>query len=357
MQEFNLPKKYQNINQKELQIRITNLKKNFGEKLLILGHHYQRDEVLEFCDERGDSFALAKIAANAKAKTIVFCGVHFMAETADIITKNEQKVYIPDPTAGCYLADCANIDQIEKVWQQLISMTNDKIVPITYINSSASLKAFTGKHDGIVCTSSNAEKALKKAREIGDKVFFFPDQHLGRNTGVKMGINLENIKLWEKGGLGLTSEEINQSEIILWDGNCYVHQQFSSTYIDYLRNTYNGIKIIAHPECSYEICQKSDYTGSTKEIIDIINTSEKGSIWGVGTEKHLVNRLQKNHPDKEIYFLQKFEPKCITMMKITANHLLYQLENLSKGIEKNRVTVKKEISDQAVLALNRMLEL
>jgi len=353
--EFILPEKYINLPEKDIAQKITKIRKELGQTVLILGHHYQRDEVLQHCDERGDSFALAKIAARAKAENIVFCGVHFMAETADIITKDEQKVYIPDPTAGCFLADCANIQQIEKVWQKMDA--NDSVIPITYINSAASLKAFTGRHNGIVCTSSNATKALKKAREMGEKIFFFPDQHLGRNTAVKMGIGLEKIKLWEKTGPGLSAEEISQAEIILWDGYCDVHQEFSSNYIDYLRKTYDGIKIIAHPECSYAVCQKADYTGSTKEIIDIINTSSPGTIWGVGTEKHLVNRLQKEHRDKEIYFLQEYEPKCTTMMQITATHLLFQLENLLEGKHTNQVIVDQATAEQAKLALDRMLSL
>lgn len=357
MQDFLLPQEYKNMRFDQLKQRIEKIKKEFGDKLLILGHHYQKDEVLQFCDERGDSFALAKIAANAKAEKIVFCGVHFMAETADIVTDDHQKVYIPDPTAGCFLADCANIEQIEEVWAKLTSVTDEKIIPITYVNSNADLKAFTGRHDGIVCTSSNAAKALSKAREIGDKVFFFPDQHLGRNTGVKMGIDLKNIKLWEKAGVGLTAGEIQEAEIILWDGYCDVHQEFSSNYIDFLRDTYPGIKIVAHPECSYNVCQKADYTGSTKEIIDLINNAEPGSIWGIGTEKHLVNRLQQEHRDKEIYFLQDYEPKCTTMAQITENHLLYQLEQLAKGVDMNCVIVDKETAGQAKLALDRMLAL
>lgn len=356
MKEFTLPEKYQTIDAAKIGEKIHEIKKQLGQKLLVLGHHYQRDSVLQFCDERGDSFALAKIAANADAETIVFCGVHFMAETADIVTKDDQKVYIPDPTAGCFLADCANIQQIEAVWEKLTSITDDKIIPITYINSAADLKAFTGKHDGIVCTSSNAAKALQKAREIGDKVFFFPDQHLGRNTGVKMGIDLSKIKLWEKEGIGLTEEDIHEAEIILWDGYCDVHQEFTSNYVDFLRNTYKDIKIVAHPECDYSVCQKADYTGSTKEIIELIENSPD-NIWGVGTEKHLVNRLQKQHPEKEIYFLQDYEPKCTTMAQISSGHLLYQLENLAAGKEMNRVTVDKTIAKDAHLALDRMLKL
>ena len=352
-----LPKEYQEIDFKTLSKRINTVKEKFGDELLILGHHYQKDEVLQFCDKRGDSFALAKDAATASAKHIVFCGVHFMAETADIVTNDDQKVYLPDPTAGCFLADCANIQEIEEVWTKLTSMTDDKIIPITYVNSAANLKAFTGKHDGIVCTSSNAEKALIKARQTGDKVFFFPDQHLGRNTGVKMGIDLNKIKLWEDEHGGLSVDELKDTEIILWDGYCITHQEFSSSYIDFLRKTYEGIKIVAHPECDYDVCQKSDFTGSTKEIIEMVENSESGSIWGIGTEKHLVNRLQKNHPDKEIYFLQNYEPKCVSMSQITENHLLYQLEQLVQGNEINRITVTKEIDKDALLALDRMLKL
>ncbi len=356
MNSYLLPETYQTIDADTLAEKINHIKQQFGKDLLILGHHYQRDSVLQFCDERGDSFALAKIAANADAENILFCGVHFMAETADIVTGPDQKVYIPDPTAGCFLADCANIQQIEAVWKKLTAITDDTIIPITYINSAADLKAFTGKHNGIVCTSSNAAKALKKAREIGDKVFFFPDQHLGRNTGVKMGIDLSKIKLWEKEGVGLTEKDIQEAEIILWDGYCDVHQEFTSNYVDYLRNTYRDIKIVAHPECNYNVCQKADYTGSTKEIIELIENSQD-NVWGVGTEKHLVNRLQKHHPEKEIYFLQDYEPKCTTMAQITAGHLLFQLENIAKGKEINRVIVDEAVAKDAQLALDRMLKL
>ncbi|MBN2280577.1 MAG: quinolinate synthase NadA [Candidatus Marinimicrobia bacterium] len=351
-----IPKEYIDIDFKTLADKISAIKKRLNNNLLILGHHYQKDEVLQFCDKRGDSFALAKEAAGTSAGMIVFCGVHFMAETADIVSRDDQKVFIPDPTAGCFLADCANIQDIEKVWAKLTALTDTKIIPVTYVNSSAHLKAFTGKHGGLVCTSSNAEKALKKARQWGDKVFFFPDQHLGRNTAVKMDIPLARIKLWDP-KQGLSIQEIEEAEIILWNGYCNVHQEFSSNYVDYLRNTYEGIKIIAHPECSYNVCQKSDFTGSTKEIIDMIEASPSGTIWGVGTEKHLVNRLQKEHKDKEIYFLQDYEPQCISMSQITENHLLYQLDQLSLGHEINRVMVEKETAADAKLALERMLKL
>lgn len=337
--------------------KIIEIKNSFGNELLILGHHYQTDEVLNYCDARGDSFELAKIASTTPASKIIFCGVHFMAETADIITNDEQKVFIPDPTAGCSLADCANIDEIESVWKIITSKTDKKIIPITYINSTAAIKAFTGKHEGLVCTSSNAEKALKKALELGDKVFFFPDQFLGYNTAIKMGFDRNTIKLWMKDSPGLTTQNIQDGKILLWDGYCCVHQEFSTNYIKYLRKTYEGIKIIAHPECHYTICEKSDYTGSTKKIIEVIEQSTPGSIWGVGTEKHLVNRLQKEHPDKEIYFLEDYEPECVSMMKITVPKLLYLMEHLKNGKEINRVIVDKSTASEALLALNRMLEL
>ncbi len=353
------PEFYKNIPEQELFDRITKIKKTMGDSLLILGHHYQRDEVIQFADKSGDSFALAKDAADATAKSIVFCGVHFMAETADVITNDNQNVYIPDPTAGCFLADCANIDQVEKVWKEIKKSTKDTIIPLTYINSSVDLKSFTGKHGGIVCTSSNAQKAMKWAMNRGEKLFFFPDQHLGRNSAVKMGIPLEKIIMWdyEKPNGGHSKETINSSKLILWNGYCDVHQEFDAKIIDNLRIKYPEIKIIAHAECSFEVCQKSDYIGSTKEIISRIQNSPVGSIWGVGTEKHLVNRLKNRFTDKKILFIQTYEPECKTMAQITPAHLLFQLENISNNNHINRIIVDKEKSDDALKAINRMLKL
>jgi len=343
----------------EIDYRIREAREKLSDTLLILGHHYQRDEVFKYADATGDSFALAKTAAKASAEFIVFCGVHFMAETADIITSPDQKVFLPNATAGCSLADMADIQKVEKAWEEINANTEDRNIPITYINSNVELKAFCGRNGGIVCTSSNARSALEWAWRKGDRILFFPDQHLGRNTAYKMGIPLEQMVMWdpEQRCGGNSVEKISSSKIVLWRGYCDVHQHFTKEYIDYLREKYPAINIIAHPECNFKVAQYANYMGSTEYIIKKVKESAKGTKWGVGTEKRLVNRLQKQYPEKEIFFLQEYGPECETMSSITQAHLLFQLESLVKGNLINRVSVEDDIKKDALIAINRMLDL
>ncbi len=353
------PDSLKKLSRGEIDYRIREAKEKLSDSLLILGHHYQRDEVFKYADATGDSFALAKAAAKASAKFIVFCGVHFMAETADIITSPYQKVFLPNIEAGCSLADMADILEVEEAWHEISANTDDKNIPITYINSNVELKAFCGGNGGIVCTSSNARSALEWAWRNGDRVLFFPDQHLGRNTAYKMGIPLEQMVMWdpEQTYGGNSMEKISMSKIVLWKGYCDVHQHFSKEYVDYLRGKYPDINIIAHPECNFDVAQSADYMGSTEYIIKKVRESVRGTKWGVGTEKHLVNRLQKQYPEKEIFFLQEYGPECETMSSITQSHLLFQLENLVEGNLINQVLVEDDIKEDALIAINRMLDL
>jgi quinolinate synthase len=353
------PRELEALSNREISTRIKALKQKMGKDLLILGHHYQRDEVIEFADHRGDSFGLAKLAANSEAKHIVFCGVHFMAETADLITGDDQKVFIPDVTAGCFLADCADIQDVEAVWQELTEIT-DEVIPVSYVNSDIDLKDFCGRHNGIICTSSIADNAMEWAFARGEKIFFFPDKNLGKNAAhFKMGIPLEEIVLWDmsKKQGGLTTQEIRNAKVILWNGFCDVHAKFSHQSADQLRQEYPDINLIAHPECSYELCQKVDRMGSTAQIIDALEESEEGQKWGIATEKRLVNRLQKEYQHLDIYFIDDYQPVCKTMSRITNVHLLHQLQQLSAGKEVNRIIVEDQKQEHARLAINRMLEL
>lgn len=354
-----VPEMFQTLSMDELNARICEVKAKLGKRLLILGHHYMTDEVIAHSDERGDSFALAKIAAQTEAELIVFCGVHFMAETADIVTTAAQKVFIPDPGAGCFLADCARIRDVKDAWQNIQSVTFDTIIPITYVNSGADMKAYCGDKGGLVCTSSNAAAALKWAFECGEKVFFFPDLHLGRNTAFAMGIPLEEIILWNSDEPlgGNTPEAIQQARVILWDGFCIVHQEFNVDYIKKLRIDDPQINIIVHPECDFDVAQAADFTGSTAYIINMIDKSLPGSHWAVATEKNLVNRLKNENTDKKIEILQSFEPYCKSMAQITLAKLAYQLEQLEKGNLVNQVVVEEKYTQSARIALNRMLEL
>jgi len=354
-----VPESFLTLSMDELNQHIGEVKAKLGERLLILGHHYMTDEVIAHSDERGDSFALAKIAAQTDAELIVFCGVHFMAETADIVTSANQRVFIPDVTAGCSLADCAEIDQVEDAWQAIHSLGAFRVTPITYVNSGADLKAFCGRNGGLVCTSSNAKAAIEWAFERGEKVFFFPDQHLGRNTAFKMGIPLDEMVVWEpeKPLGGNTSENIRKAKIILWDGYCCVHQEFNVAYVENLRKKDPAINVIIHPECNFDLAQTADYMGSTAYIIRVIEESSAGTRWAVATEKNLVNRLKKQHSDKHIEILQSFEPFCETMAKITTANLCYQLEQLAQGNLINQVVVEEKFAKSARIALNRMLEL
>jgi quinolinate synthase len=350
---------YQKLTSREIDNRIQAAKAQLGDRLLILGHHYMSDAVIAHADKRGDSFALARIAASARAEFIVFCGVHFMAETADIVTSPEQQVFIPDPTAGCFLADCARIADVRRTWGEIHKENGFKTIPITYVNSGADLKAFCGERGGLVCTSSNAEAALKWAFERGDKVFFFPDQHLGRNTAYKMGIPLDEIRLWntDESRGSQTRDSIQKARVLLWDGFCDVHQEFDIDYIDKLRKQNPSINIIVHPECDFSVVQAADDMGSTAQIIKTIAAASSGSHWAVGTEKNLVNRLKNEYPDKRIEILQSFEPYCRTMAQIMPANLAFLLEQLVAGNLVNQVKVADRYIAAARKALNRMLEL
>ncbi|MGC9363839.1 MAG: quinolinate synthase NadA [Fidelibacterota bacterium] len=343
----------------ELDELITRVKRKFGRRLLILGHHYMSDAIIAHADRRGDSFALAKIAAAATAEYIVFCGVHFMAETADIVTRPEQQVFIPDPTAGCFLADCARIESVVTAWRTLRSWSGARIVPITYVNSGADLKAFCGENGGLVCTSSNAAAALTWAFERGDKVFFFPDQHLGRNTAYKMGIDLAEIILWNSDETdGAVSEKsIRQARVILWDGFCDVHQEFDGDTIERFRREDPRIRIIVHPECNFDVARSADEMGSTADIIEKVKNAPPGTHWAIGTEKNLVNRLQNEHPEQRIEILHSSEPACRTMAQISLEKLAFQLDQLDRGNLINRVVVAERFAAGARKALQRMLEL
>jgi quinolinate synthase len=333
-----------------------------GSRAMVLGHHYQRDEVIDFADIRGDSFKLAQAAANnSSAEYIVFCGVHFMAESADILTTDFQKVILPDLAAGCSMADMASATQVNQCWDQLTKLNiAAQTIPITYMNSSAAIKSFTGKHGGAVCTSSNAERAMKWAFEKGEKVLFLPDQHLGRNTAVlKLGLSLNDCVVWNpwKPNGGLTDEEIKQAKVILWRGHCSVHGRFSIENVKQVRNLLPDVKVLVHPECKNEVVAAADVVGSTEMIIRTVEESAPGSKWAIGTELNLVQRLANENPDKEVVFLDKTVCYCSTMNRIDLPHLVWTLESLVEGNIVNQIKVEKEIAKYAKVALDRMLAL
>ncbi|WP_110238754.1 quinolinate synthase NadA [Nocardioides gilvus] len=335
-----------------------------GDRLFVLGHHYQRDEVVEFADVLGDSFKLAReAAARPAAEFIVFCGVHFMAESADILTSADQQVILPDLAAGCSMADMARLSQVEDAWDALADAgIQDSVVPITYMNSSADIKAFCGRNDGAVCTSSNAEVALEWAfaQKPDAKVFFFPDQHLGRNTAVlELGLSLDDCVVWNPflPNGGLTVEELRAARMILWRGHCSVHGRFTPDVIDELRAKHDDIKILVHPECTHDVVTKADFVGSTEFIINTIEAAEPGSTWAIGTELNLVKRLADAHPDKNIVFLDRNVCYCSTMNRIDLPHLVWALENLVAGNVVNQITVDPETEKWALVALQRMLDL
>jgi quinolinate synthase len=333
-----------------------------GSRAMVLGHHYQRDEVIDFADIRGDSFKLAQAAANnSSAEYIVFCGVHFMAESADILTTDFQKVILPDLAAGCSMADMASATQVNQCWDQLTKLNiAAQTIPITYMNSSAAIKSFTGKHGGAVCTSSNAERAMKWAFEKGQKILFLPDQHLGRNTAVlKLGLSLNDCVVWNpwKPNGGLTDEEIKQAKVILWRGHCSVHGRFSIENVKQVRNLLPGVKVLVHPECKNEVVAAADVVGSTEMIIKTVEESAPGSKWAIGTELNLVQRLANENPDKEVVFLDKTVCYCSTMNRIDLPHLVWTLESLVEGNIVNQIKVEKEIAKYAKVALDRMLAL
>jgi quinolinate synthase len=333
-----------------------------GSKAMVLGHHYQRDEVIAFSDIRGDSFKLAQAAAdNSEAEFIFFCGVHFMAESADILTTPNQKVILPDLSAGCSMADMATASQVNDCWQVLSKLgVAAKTIPITYMNSSAAIKAFTGKNNGAVCTSSNAARAMKWAFENGEKILFLPDQHLGRNTAVlSLGLKLEDCVLWNpwKPNGGLTDDQIKKSKVILWRGHCSVHGRFSIQNINDVRQQVPGIKVLVHPECQHEVVSNSDVVGSTEMIIKTVRESAPGSKWAIGTELNLVSRLANENLDKQVVFLDKTVCYCSTMNRIDLPHLVWAMESLVGGRLVNQIKVEAEIAKYAKVALERMLAL
>lgn len=351
---------YLKLGEVELSERIVEAKRKLGSRVMILGHHYQRDDVICHADLTGDSFKLAQMASRRpEADYIVFCGVHFMAESADILSGAHQQVILPDLAAGCSMADMARLEQVETAWEQLHDLGIDSILPITYMNSAANIKAFCGRHDGVVCTSSNALPLFDWAFKQKEKLFFFPDEHLGRNTGVKFGVPLDRMAVWDPrldlGGN--TPEQLENAKIILWKGFCSVHGRFLERHVDDRRAEHPGIKILVHPECRYEVVAKSDLDGSTEYIIRTINEAPAGSKWAIGTELNLVNRLANRHPDKLITLLAPDLCMCATMFRIAPENLLWSLENLVDGNVVNQIRVDDETAKYARIALDRMLEI
>jgi quinolinate synthase len=342
--------------------RANQARSSLGDRAMILGHHYQRDEVIAYADIRGDSFKLAQAAAdNPNAEFIFFCGVHFMAESADILTTQNQKVILPDLAAGCSMADMATAAQVEDCWQVLEKLgVAKKTIPITYMNSSAAIKAFTGKNNGAVCTSSNAMRAMKWAFEKGEKVLFLPDQHLGRNTAVlSLGLKLEDCVIWNpwKPSGGLSEAQIKMAKVILWRGHCSVHGRFTVENIENVRSLLPQVKVLVHPECQHEVVAKADVVGSTEMIIKTVTDSPSGSKWAIGTELNLVQRLARENPDKEVVFLDKTVCYCSTMNRIDLPHLVWAMEALVAGRVVNQIKVDEQVAKQAKVALERMLAL
>lgn len=351
---------YRSLSDLELRARCWAARKTLGDKCLILGHHYQQDEVIEFADLRGDSYKLASLAAQkSNCQYIVFCGVHFMAETADILAAEHVRVILPDLAAGCSMADMADIDMVEDCWDQLGDAVDTReVMPVTYINSAANLKAFCGSRGGLVCTSSNARAALEWSFAQRQKVLFFPDQHLGRNTARQMGVPLEQMIVWDpsKRMGGNTIDAVRQAKVLLWKGHCSVHQMFKPQHVDLFRKTHPGIKVLVHPECMMEVVDKADLVGSTEYILKTVAAAPPGSQWAIGTELHLVNRLKQEHPEQQIHFLSTMVCMCATMYRIDLPHLCWVLENLVAGKVVNEIVVPPAVAHDAKLALDRMLQ-
>ncbi len=354
---------YANLSDAECRERIIAAKQALGERLVILGHHYQRDEVFEHADFSGDSLKLSREAARSKAEYIVFCGVHFMAEVADILSRPEQTAILPDLSAGCSMADMADLDKVQRAWQELgqVLDPDTEVTPVTYINSDANLKAFCGDHGGVVCTSTNARTILEWSFARRNKVLFFPDQHLGRNTGVRMDIPLEQMVVWDydRPMGGLTEQQIRDARMILWKGFCSVHQMFKPVQIEQFRAEHPEGKVISHPESSFEVCQASDFVGSTEFIIQTIRDSAPGTHWLVGTELNLVNRLhnEMKAEGKTVQFMSPTVCMCSTMFRIDPQHLAWTLENLVEGHVVNAIRVPEATAASARVALDRMLEI
>ena len=342
--------------------RIAEARAKLGATTILLGHHYQRDEVIRFADFTGDSYKLSRIAAETDAKYIVFCGVHFMAESADVLGHDGQQVILPDLNAGCSMADMAEISQVEACWEALEHLgLADETVPLTYMNSAAAIKAFCGERGGLVCTSSNASAAFEWAFARGKRILFLPDQHLGRNTGYAMGIPLDAMAVWDPWGLqgGQTKQSLAASRVLLWKGHCAVHQRFLPSHVDQVRAKYPGIQVIVHPECRWEVCQKADALGSTERLIALVEQAPEGSMFAVGTEIHLVNRMARRFAaeGKRVITLDDTGCLCTTMYRISPHHLAWALENLVEGRVVNRIQVRKSVKRWARVALDRMLEI
>ncbi|EKD29123.1 MAG: hypothetical protein ACD_79C00053G0004 [uncultured bacterium] len=355
-----LPISENELSDSEVIGEIWTLKKELSDDIIILGHHYQQDDIIQFADVTGDSLQLARdIRKYESKKYIVFCGVHFMAETADMLCYRHQKVIIPDPEAGCFLADTAKEKDVVNAWDFFIHSTKEKIIPITYVNSSAALKAFVGKNGGAICTSSNAEKVITWALSKGDKLLFFPDQHLGRNTSYKLGIPLDKMKVYDPNLVsgGLSEIDVRKSKVLLWYGYCSVHQGFTAEQIDYIRKTEPDTVVIVHPECNFDCVQKSDFNGSTSYIIKHIEEAKPGTKFAVGTEINLVNRLAKKFPDKKIKSLSPYQCLCTTMYRIRPRWLLAALRAIKNNKPINVISVSEEIRKYSLLALEKMLEI
>jgi quinolinate synthase len=356
-----LPDDYTLATEDELAARIADAKRTLGSKLVILGHHYQRDEVIRWADAIGDSFKLAKFAAdNHLATDIVFCGVHFMAESADVLTADHQRVILPDLNAGCSMADMADIDQVEEAWDDIAAVTAiDHVIPITYMNSSAALKAFVGRHGGAVCTSSNARAILEWALQQGDKVLFFPDQHLGRNTGFTMGFTESNMAVWNPhlDNGGLDERAIKESTLLLWKGHCSVHQRFRPEHVATARAEHPGVEVIVHPECAHDVVELADRVGSTERIQEWVRAAPAGATIAIATEVHMVQRLAREQSDKTIFTLDPLICPCSTMFRIDAPHLAWVLERLVAGEVVNQIVVDPDTTEWARVALERMLDI
>ena len=362
-----LPERYLGLSDEEMDCRIAAARATLGARLVILGHHYQRDEVIKFADYVGDSYKLAgQVSKHPDAEFIVFCGVHFMAESADVLSGDHQQVILPDLAAGCSMADMAAPDQLEQCWADLEQMTGrarlqpSSIIPVTYINSAASIKAFCGEHGGVVCTSGNAAATLKWAWERGEKILFLPDQHLGRNTAFKMGVPLDQMVVWDPNEIwgGLEPGAVKNARMILWKGHCSVHARFTARHVEQMRAQYPGIKVIVHPEVPWDVVQAADDSGSTEYIIKTVSDSPAGSTWAVGTEVHLVNRLAaRMQPDRTVMSLEPFGCLCSTMFRVSPNHLLWVLEGLVAGEVHNRIVVPDAQKHWTKVALDRMLSI
>ncbi|WP_078379546.1 quinolinate synthase NadA [Sutcliffiella halmapala] len=351
-----LPARYREMSTTEMKSRVIAIKEKLGEDLFIPGHHYQKDEVIEFADATGDSLQLAQAAGSTTASYIVFCGVHFMAETADILTNENQVVVLPDMRAGCSMADMADIHQTERAWEKLQKVFGDTMLPLTYVNSTAAIKAFCGERGGATVTSSNAHKMVEWAFTEKERILFLPDQHLGRNTAFDLGIPLEEMAVWNPITDELEFEgDPSTVKVILWKGHCSVHEKFTVENIKELRKTVPDMNIIVHPECTREVVELSDQAGSTKYIIETIEKAPAGSKWAIGTEMNLVNRIIQQHPDKEIVSLNPNMCPCLTMNRIDLPHLLWALESIEDGNVINRITVEEDVAKNAIYALEKML--